>query len=292
MRPAWQATHHDSPPQLEEGPRARTWLTRAANFVIAVSKVAAGATLRRTATPDESMILLPDVAATIEVGTRRIEAGPESLTLVPPGSSTVTAGGEGVIVRVFSARAADLAARAANASEYAAGAIGVAPLVPWPDPPGGFKVRHYRLADYGIAERNVCLRSTNLMINILAKRRTPRDVTKLSPHSHPDFEQASVVVQGTYVHHLRYPWTPDMTTWREDQHLTMGAPSVLIIPPSVIHTSRNIGGPGWLIDAFGPPRLDFSQQAGVVNNADEYPMPALAGPDDHASAMAAGAAHR
>jgi mannose-6-phosphate isomerase-like protein (cupin superfamily) len=131
------------------------------------------------------------------------------------------------------------------------------------------------LADYAKVDHNMCFRSTNLMINILAKRQTPRDVTKLSPHSHVDFEQASVVIQGTYVHHLRYPWTADMTAWREDEHLEMGTPSVLIIPPTVIHTSRNIGGPGWLVDVFGPPRLDFSQTAGLVCNADEYPMPAV-----------------
>lgn len=34
-------------------------------------------------------------------------------------------------------------------------------------------------------------------------------------------------------------------------------PLVLVIPPKVIHTSRNINGAGWLIDIFSPPRLDF-----------------------------------
>jgi hypothetical protein len=45
------------------------------------------------------------------------------------------------------------------------------------------------------------------------------------------------------------------------------------IPPNVVHTSRNIGGPGWLIDVFAPPRVDFSTKPGLVCNADEYPMP-------------------
>jgi mannose-6-phosphate isomerase-like protein (cupin superfamily) len=116
-------------------------------------------------------------------------------------------------------------------------------------------------------------RCTNLMINVLAKRATARDVTKLSPHSHADFEQASLAVEGEYVHHLRYPWTPDMTAWREDEHLEIGSPSVTVIPPNVVHTSRNVGGPGWLIDVFAPPRVDFSTKPGLVCNADEYPMP-------------------
>ena len=277
-RPASHARHYDSPPQLEEGPGARTWLTRGANFVIAVSRVSAGATLRRTDNPDESAVLLPEIGATIETsveaGGERIEAGPESLAIVPPGSSTVIARGDGLVVRVFSAKAADLAARAANASAYANGAPDVAPLVPWPDPPGGFRLRHYRLADYARADSNMRIfRSTNLMINVLAKRATARDVTKLSPHSHADFEQGSLAVEGTYVHHLRYPWTPDMNAWREDEHLEIGSPSVTVIPPNVVHTSRNIGGPGWLIDVFAPPRVDFSTKPGLVCNADEYPMP-------------------
>jgi mannose-6-phosphate isomerase-like protein (cupin superfamily) len=273
-RPASHARHYDSPPQLEEGPGARTWLTRGANFVIAVSRVNAGATLRRADNPDESAVLLPEIAATIEAGGERIEAAAESLTIVPPGSSTVTARGDGLVVRVFSTRAADLAARAANGSAYAQGAPDVTPLVPWPDPPGGFRLRHYRLADHAKADSNMRIfRCTNLMINVLAKRATARDVTKLSPHSHADFEQASLAVEGDYVHHLRYPWTPDMTAWREDEHLEIGSPSVTVIPPNVVHTSRNVGGPGWLIDVFAPPRVDFSTKPGLVCNADEYPMP-------------------
>ena len=274
-RPASHASHYDSPPQLEEGRDARTWLTRGANFVIAVSRVSAGASLRRTDNPDESAVLLPEIGAAIEAAGERVEAGPETLTIVPPGASTVTARGDGLLGRVFSARAADLAARAANASAYAAGAPDVAPLVPWPDPPGGFRLRHYKLADYAKADSNMRIfRCTNLMINVLAKRATARDVTKLSPHSHADFEQGSLAVQGTYVHHLRYPWTPDMTAWRADEHLEIGSPSVTVIPPNVVHTSRNIGGAGWLIDVFAPPRVDFSTKPGLVCNADEYPMPA------------------
>ena len=85
---------------------------------------------------------------------------------------------------------------------------------------------------------------------------------------------------------MRWPWTPDATTWREDQHVEMGSPSVLVVPPKVVHTSANVHGPGWLIDIFSPPRLDFSAKPGMVCNANEYPVP----PGVDLSAYAAGGA--
>ncbi|WP_293346796.1 hypothetical protein [Phenylobacterium sp.] len=54
----------------------------------------------------------------------------------------------------------------------------------------------------------------------------------------------------------------------------MASPSVLVVPPTVIDTSRNVGEqPGRLIDVFAPPRVDFSQRDGLVANAADYPMP-------------------
>lgn len=68
---------------------------------------------------------------------------------------------------------------------------------------------------------------------------------------------------------MRWPWTPDMNTWKEDHHAEMASHSVQVVPPKVIHTSRNINGAGWLIDIFSPPRLGFSAKPGLVRNAEE-----------------------
>ena len=66
-----------------------------------------------------------------------------------------------------------------------------------------------------------------------------------------------------------------MSLWRPDEHLEIGSPSVTMIPPKVVHTSRNVGDTrSWLIDIFAPPRVDFSRKPGLVLNADEYPTPA------------------
>ena len=275
IRPASAGRAYEAPPQLTET-GSRTWITRGANFVVAMSAVEPGAVLSRSDHPDEYMVLLGGVAATIKAGAEMIEAAPESLTIVPPGPSEVVAKGAGYLVRVLSNRAADLLAKADNAATYADGAGEIAPLVSWPDPPGGFKLRNYKPFDYDKPDTNMRLfRCTNLMINVLTKRSAPRDVKKLSPHAHDDFEQASLLLEGDYIHHLRYPWVPDMSQWRPDEHLEIASPSVIVIPPKVVHTSRNIGDKrSWLIDIFAPPRLDFSRKPGLVLNADEYPMPA------------------
>jgi mannose-6-phosphate isomerase-like protein (cupin superfamily) len=275
IRPASAGRAYEAPPQLTQA-GSRTWITRGGNFVVATSAVEPGAVLSRSDQPDEYMVLLGGVAATIKAGAETIEAAPESLTIVPPGPSEVVAKGAGHLVRVLSNRAADLLAQADNAATYADGAREIAPLVPWPDPPGGFKLRNYKPFDYDKPDTNMRLfRCTNLMINVLTKRGAPRDVKKLSPHAHDDFEQASLLLEGDYIHHLRYPWVPDMSQWRPDEHLEIASPSVIVIPPKVVHTSRNIGDKrSWLIDIFAPPRLDFSRKPGLVLNADEYPMPA------------------
>ena len=266
------ADHTKDLPQIV-GDGAKTWVTRGANFVIAVSDVVAGAVLSRADNPDEYWVLLADVAAAIEAGGDRIDAKPESLTVVPPGASSVTASGKGRIVRVFSSRAVDMATAAINADDYAAGAAEVAPLEPWPAPPDGFRLRTYQPFAYEKPETNMrCFRSTNLMVNVTTRRTAQRDVTKLSPHSHADFEQGSLVLEGDYVHHLRWPWTPDMREWRDDEAHEIASPSVAIIPAKVIHTSRNIGPRrSWLIDIFAPPRKDFSERPGFVLNAGDYP---------------------
>lgn len=274
-RQASGAWHYRENPLLDVDPGARTWIARAANFVTVVSEAPAGTVLAREDNPDEYFIVTNEVGATITAGGETAEVEPDSVAIVPPGQSKVTLSGEGLIVRIFSSLAGDLAARASNAAAYAEPPADVAPLLPWPDPAGGFRIRTYRLADHIQEGTNMrVFRSTNLMVNVMTPRNVPRDVTGLSPHSHTDFEQGSLAIGGTYVHHLRYPWTKDMNLWREDEAVEMASPSLLAIPPNVIHTSRNIGAePGRLIDVFAPPRMDFSKREGLVANASEYPLP-------------------
>lgn len=275
LRPASIARWHDQAPQLEAA-GSRSWLARGANFVVMFTEAQAGARLARQGQPDEYMVLLVDSGATIKANGQVLEAAAESLTIVPPGDSEVLLHGPGQVVCVFSHDAQDLAALAGNAADYAAPTPDVAALTPWPTPADGFKLRSYPLAEHIQADTNMRIfRSTNLMLNVMTPRMVARDVHKLSPHSHADFEQGSLALRGQWVHHLRYPWVPDMTAWREDEHAEVGSPSLAVIPPKVVHTSRNLNdGGAWLVDIFAPPRMDFASKPGKVANEKDYPLPA------------------
>ena len=115
-------------------------------------------------------------------------------------------------------------------------------MTPLGPPVIGPGTRIHALADHPAGEGEMrVFRSGDLMINVFGPRTRRRDPARLSPHWHDDFEQGSVVLEGAWIHHLRYPWAPDSGTWRPDGHLRCGAPSVTIIPAGVEHTSQDTG---------------------------------------------------
>lgn len=271
------AKFYETEPQ-EASALARTWLSCGQNFIVAYTEAREGAVLEGPGQPDEYALILPEAATAVAVS-----LGPEapravgggSLSFVPPGPSAVRVTAAGRVVRVFSSEAPGLAAHCSNAASYATAHPGVALLAPWPEPVGGFRLRTYSLdvaPEPGRFGR--IWRSSNLMINYLDVSHGPRDITKMSPHNHPDFEQGSLVLDGDWCHHIRWQWTPDMNSWRDDEHELCAGPSLTVIPPPAIHTSQAVGaGANQMVDIFSPPRVDFSEKPGWVLNAEEYPMP-------------------
>jgi hypothetical protein len=263
---------------VESDSKAKTWYARGQNFVVGYTEATPGTVLMREHQLDEYVLLIPerDVQVTIETPTetRKITTG-HSLVIVPPGKSVVTVHSSGKIIRAFSTQSSDINAMASNAASYEIAHPNIPPFKPWPNPPSGFKLRVYDL-DVPPKEGRFgrLFRCTTLMINVLPLEPTPRDLTKLSPHHHDDFEQGSLALQGSFTHHLRWPWTANLHDWRNDDHEVCPAPSLAVIPPPAIHTSA-ASDPvmNQLVDIFSPPRMDFSKMAGWVLNADEYPMP-------------------
>lgn len=283
VRAASKAEFHKMKPQVVESDgRSKTWITRGGNFAVAVSEVEPGVALKRDDNPEEYMVIIPPApegaAMTIEASGTTIEAKPDSLTIVPPGKSTITATSKGIFARVFSKAASDIMEKAWNNETYADGAPELAPPELWPAPYDGFKLRHYPLAQYakpdGDRIQPRVFRSTNMLVNLFVHYKTRRDTTQLSPHWHDDFEQMSLTLNGRWVHHMRYNWGPDLSTWRPDDHGEMSTPSVIVIPATAVHTSRDVGeGETSLYDIFCPPRMDFARKKGFVLNEDEYPLP-------------------
>ena len=261
----------------ETASQARTWLGRGQNFVVAYSEVQPGARFERRGQVDEFMLLLPEAGegVLIEANGESVAVPGYSLAIIPPGDSVISVRQPGMLVRVFSSRNTDLTARAANADAYASQHPHIPPYQTWPEPPGGYRIRHYSLDVPPQPGRfGRIFRCTTLMMNVLPYEPAPRDTTRLSPHHHDDFEQCSLALKGAFVHHIRWPWTADQRHWREDDHEHCPGPSIAVIPPPAIHTSAATETDGnQLIDIFAPPRMDFSKMAGWVLNADEYPMP-------------------
>lgn len=267
---------YENEPQ-ESGPAGRSWYTRGQNFVVAYSELLPGAVLVRENQPDEYVVLVPDrdTSIIVEAGSETVEVPGYSLVIVPPGKSWVKIPAGGRIVRLITTQSKDIADKCENAGAYAAPRANIPPFKPWPEPADGYRIRVYGLDVPPKPGRfGRIFRCTTFMVNFLEPQVGPRDVTKLSPHHHDDFEQGSLALEGAFTHHLRWPWTTNLNTWRDDEHAYCESPSITVIPPPAIHTSRGMKeGINQLVDIFAPPRIDFSSQPGWVLNAADYPMP-------------------
>jgi len=269
------ARFYDAPPQdVADG--STTYCARGQNLVVAHTTGKTGLVLSRVNQLDEYVVLLPKPDTPVEIrwNGESISVDGFCLVVVPAGDSEVHLKGDGEVIRLVTTRAADLVAKCSNAGSYLSPDPNVPPFQAWPDPLDGPKLRHYSLdvpPEPGRFGR--IFRCSTIMVNYLPGS-GPRDVTKMSPHFHEDFEQYSLCVEGSYIHYLRWPWISDMNAWRPDDAELCAAPSVAVIPPPAIHTSRSMDPvKNVLVDIFSPPRADFSAKPGWVLNAAEYPVP-------------------
>jgi mannose-6-phosphate isomerase-like protein (cupin superfamily) len=264
-------------PDVISSAGSRSWIARAQNAVVVHVRPVVGDDLEATDLDSEQVVILAHDTSAARFVTAAGEGTlhGRGIVIVPPGPCAITALGAGDLVRLVESGTA-WADRARNSDSYAVAHPNVAPLVRWPAPPGGAKLRIHPLADVRPEPGRFgrIFRSRSFMVNFLDHHDGPRDRAKLSPHHHDDFEQLSLAVEGEFVHHIRTPWGTDAGAWREDDHVRVGSPSLTIIPPPTVHTTEAVGaGRNQLIDIFAGPRADFSARPGWVLNADEYPVP-------------------
>lgn len=267
---------YEDAPQTS-GPEGRCWYMRGQNFVLAYTEALPGAVLSRQGQVDEYAVLVPDADVTVDItagGEAKTVSG-GTLAFVPPGDSVVRVPTGGRIIRLLTVNAEDLVVKCSNAQSYAAPHPNIPPFQAWPKAHGGERIRSYSLdvpAEEGRFGR--IFRCSTFMINFLDPYVGPRDATKMSPHSHDDFEQCSLALQGSFTHYIRWPWTTNLNVWRDDDREFCASPSAVVIPPPAVHTTRAMGPEvNLLVDIFSPPRVDFSLKPGWVLNAEDYPMP-------------------
>ena len=286
-----------TPPHETEG-SASTWWVRAANMITAYSEVVPGSVLSRADNADEYFVWALFTPCQVTAGGDTVDVPAGSVVVVPPGSSSIRFTAAGSVWRGFTALSPDLLGTAPNSGEYATHPVGVAPVEPWPMPPDGYKIRAYRLDDTP-AGRPHCYVHRTAMTNFAWPVATkPRRPDAMSPHTHEDFEQVSIIHSGTMVHHMRRAWSRDLSEWLPDEHVILTSPAIAISKPPDIHTTQAVtaGERVGLIDFFAPVRWDFSNIGGMVVNRGEYPMlkeqpPSYAGvttvyaPDDPRAAL-------
>jgi len=224
------------------------------------------------ASDEETMLILFDTSAQVIGEAQSVTVPRRGLAVLPPGVHAARLEGSGRAC-VLSTSRRNGPAPALNAASYALANPRVAPVGPaWKRTGDPRKLQVFDIDKVKAPPDNPRLKmfqSATMSINWVDYQ-GPRNRTALSPHSHADFEQASLAVAGEFVHHLRVNWGRNAEEWRDDQHVQVGSPSVLVIPPEVIHTTEGVGpGHHLLIDVFAPVRRDFVAK-GWVANASEY----------------------
>lgn len=267
---------YEIPPRIEDS-RGKYWCGRGQNFIVIYCDLEKGAKFKRENQLDEFAIIQADTTTSLSIKSNNKDYILEgyTITFVPPGDSFIEITKSGRFLFLFSCVNKDLLSLCQNSDDYEVNHENIPEFKAWPMPKDGFKLRTYSLEVSEDPNRfGKIWRSTNFMVSFVPLQFGPRDITKLSPHSHDDFEQCSFVLDGEFTHHIRYPWTSNKNHWKEDKHITCKSPSMMVVPAKAIHTSCAIHtGKNQLIDIFSPPRHDFSKIPGWVLNSDDYPNP-------------------
>ena len=169
--------------------------------------------LARADNADEYFLWALFTPCQVTAGGDTVDVPAGSVVIVPPGRSgrriRVAEQGTGQCGRWggFTALNADLRDKAPNSREYAGHPAGVAPVEPWPMPRDGYKIRVYHLDDTPAGKPHCYVHRTAMTNFAWPVATRPRRTDAMSPHTHEDFEQVSIIHSGTMVHHMRRAWS-------------------------------------------------------------------------------------
>ena len=256
---------------------ASIWYHRTQNSITVYLSGPAGSKYTRKGNPDESFVWSLFTGVKVTAGDQVITGSAGSVFIVPPGDSEIELTEEGSAWIGYTTNAADLLDKCPNKSEYEPALGNIAPVTELGEPVDGYKLKHFDLNASPDGPR--CFVHRTAMSKFRWPFRSqPRDPEKMSPHDHEDFEQNSLVMAGTVVHHMRRHWTRNSREWLPDEHQVVIAPAVAISKPPDIHTTQAVtsGATVGLIDFYVPARWDIVTTPGMVTNEGEYPIPAEA----------------
>ncbi len=268
---------HKHPPLAHGG--TRRWLARSQNFLVEWVEAAQAEAEVDFDSDQETMVLLFGGPASVSHGAAVVKAPSRSVCILPPGRSSIRldAGGR---CAVLATDRTDLGARTAlNEAHFLVSDPRIEASVPAfrrksaPQPATqSASIQVIPIDSFSAPASNPrlkMLQSATLSINWVEYEGL-RDRRTLSPHSHAHLEQGSLGITGHFVHHLREAWGKNADLWREDRHIQLASPSLMVVPVNLIHTSEGVRPEHHLlIDIFSPPRRDFIAK-GWVQNASEY----------------------
>lgn len=245
----------------------RIWRARGKTFLVEWCDAARpGASLERRS-DDETIAVFPACGGSVTIGGNAAAVPSRAIVIVPPGTHSIGAADAGPVILLSPIRQGVARSPALNEGDYDdASAEGMQVVGNGAPSPAGLQVIPVdAIVPPADKQRLKIVRSATMSVSWIEYEGL-RDRTKLSPHDHVDFEQGSLAMEGAFIHHLRVPWGPDATAWRDDLHLAAAPRSLCVIPPGMIHTTEGEGeGRHMLLDIFAPLRADFAARGWVFN---------------------------
>src|SRR5262249_352089 len=149
------------------------------------------------------------------------KAGPRSVIVVPAGKSSIRLDGPGRCIRIFAPAPAKWAEVANDFSVE-----GLPPLQGF-EPAfrprlGTVHIPLYALDQPANPQPRAKLFQCGPFSISVVEYPGPRAKSELSPHSHTDFEQLALAIDGSWMQHFRTPWLSDANHWVADQHIDCG----------------------------------------------------------------------